>query len=465
MTDALALAAEIRAGRLSAREALAAALATAEANRGLGALRLIDAERGFARADALDALRATDPGRAASMPFFGVPFLMKDLGAPAAGFPVTCGSRLLADAPAATEDSHLAGRFLAAGLVPFGVTTAPEFGLALSCEPLAGPIARNPLDRTRTPGGSSGGAAAAVAAGIAPLAQSGDAFGSTRVPAACCGLVGLKPTRGATPCGPSFGNHLLGIAGEFVLARSVRDAAAALDAFTGQGQGPEPDPELGGFASASIDRPPSPLRIGVCFEGRDGFPVSTARLEAVERAAEALSREGHAIVPVSGERLSPHCDRAGLALDHILAVNLARNLARFGVADIDKTEPLTRAVLERGRSLDAVALFDALAMATGVAHALWRLFDEVDLLVTPMLSSPPPKIGAFPMDHGDVEGHWRRSVEFAPYVALANASGAPALSAPMGADADGLPLAVQILGPMGADILLLRIAARLVEAG
>ncbi|MBE7212857.1 MAG: amidase, partial [Gluconacetobacter diazotrophicus] len=185
--DARALADTIRAGQLSAREAMAAALKRAEVASHLGAIRFIDADRGLRRAEALDGLLRADPARAAAMPFFGVPFLMKDLGAAAAGFPVVAGSRLLRDLPPPVESSHLALRFEAAGLVPFGVTTVPEFGMTLASEPALGPVACNPLDPCRTPGGSSGGAAAAVAAGIVALAQSGDAGGSTRVPAACCG--------------------------------------------------------------------------------------------------------------------------------------------------------------------------------------------------------------------------------------------------------------------------------------
>ena len=456
--DGLGLAQAIRSGILSARDAMTAALARAEASADLGAIRFIDAARGLDRADALDALLRQDPGRAAAMPFFGVPFLMKDLGAAAAGFPVVCGSRLLVDLPPPTVSSELGLRFEAAGLVPFGVTTVPEFGMTLSSEPALGPIARNPLDPDRTPGGSSGGAAAALVAGIVALAQSGDAGGSTRVPAACCGLVGLKPTRAAMPGGPLFGNHLHGLACELVLSRSLRDTAAALDAFAGRGRGPEPDPDLGGSALERLDRPLGRLRIGLCSEGPPGFPIDPERARAVTDAAQALEGLGHRIVPIAAETLSRFTERSTLVFDRIISVNAARNLGSLSSADLERVEPLTRAAIARGLSISGVALQEALVAGVAVAHGLWRLFDSIDVLLTPMLSTAPLPIGAFPMDGEDVEANWRRMNAFAPYAMMANVAGTPALSVPFGRDAAGLPLPLHLVGAMGTDARLLGVA-------
>ena len=459
--DGLGLAHSIRSGILSARDAMTSALTRAEASAGLGAIRFIDPERGLGRADALDALLRQDPDRAAAMPFFGVPFLMKDLGAVAAGFPVVCGSRLLTGLPPPSESSELGLRFEAAGLVPFGVTTVPEFGMTLSSEPVLGPTARNPLDPRRTPGGSSGGAAAAVAAGIVALAQSGDAGGSTRVPAACCGLVGLKPTRAAMPGGPLFGNHLHGLACELVLSRSLRDTAAALDAFSGRGQGPEPDPDLGGSALQRLERPLGRLRIGFCVEGPPCFPIEAERARSVTDAAQALGALGHRIVPIAAETLSRFTEPSTLVFDHVISVNAARNLGSLSPADLERVEPLTRAAVVRGLSISGVALQKALVAGVAVAHGLWRLFDTIDVLLTPMLSTAPPPIGAFPMDGDDVEANWRRMNAFAPYAMLANVAGTPALSVSFGRDPAGLPLPLHLVGAMGTDARLLGIARQL----
>ncbi len=459
--DGLGLAEAIRAGMLSARDAMTIALARAEVSASLGAIRHLDPDRGLARADALDRLLRQDPGRAAAMPFFGVPFLLKDLGAATAGFPVVCGSRLLAGLPPAPESSELGLRFEAAGLVPFGVTTVPEFGMTLSSEPAIGPIARHPLDPNRTPGGSSGGAAAAVASEIVALAQSGDAGGSTRVPAACCGLVGLKPTRAAIPGGPLFGNHLQGLACELVLSRSLRDTAAALDAFAGRAQGPEPDPDLGGSALERLDRPLGRLRIGVCAEGPPDFPIEAERARAVTDAAKALEAAGHSIVPVEAEHLSRFTQPSTLVFDRIISINAARTLGHLEPADLVRVEPLTRAVIARGRNFSGVALQEALVAGTAVAHGMWRLFDTIDVLLTPMLATAPPKIGAFPMDGDDVEANWRRMNAFAPFAMLANVAGTPALSVPFGQDAAGLPLPVHLVGAMGTDARLLQVALQL----
>jgi amidase len=234
--DASALADQIRTGKTTAREAVERALERAQNHAELGAVRFMDAALALRQADAIDVGLLRRRHQFFRLPFVGVPFLMKDLGAEAEGLPLTCGSALLAGAVRAIGDSDLGRRFRGAGLNPFGVTTSPEFGLSLASEPRVGPLARNPLDRDRTPGGSSGGAAAAVAAGIVAIAHATDAGGSIRVPAACCGLIGLKPTRGATPGGPRFDNYLGGLAVEFVVARSLRDAAVALGSVAGARQ-------------------------------------------------------------------------------------------------------------------------------------------------------------------------------------------------------------------------------------
>lgn len=457
-SDAADLAEAIRSGRTSAVAAMEAALARADAMRGLGAISRLDADLGRAAAEALDAGLARRPNYYRIKPFTGVPFLMKDLGATVAGLPVVCGSASI-PAIAPETDSELGRRFNAAGLAPFGLTTVPEFGLSLSSEPAIGPLARNPLDPERTAGGSSGGAASAVAAGIVAIAHATDAGGSTRVPAACCGLVGLKPTRGAMPSGPDFGNHIGGVAAELVVSRSLRDTALALDRLSGAAEGFSPDPELDLPVAGRLDEAVEALRIGVVAEVAEGRPIDAERAEAVRHAASVLASAGHSLHGIEPARLAPLGRASTLVFDRIICTNLARNMP-----DLSKVEPLTAAVARRGLAMTARDYQEAEMTAVRTAHALWRLFDEVDILLTPMLSGPPLAIGAFPFDHDDVELQWRRMGDFAPYAMLANVAGTPALTVPHGSDAAGLPLPVQLIGPMASDGLLIRLARVLQRA-
>ena len=456
--DGLGLGAAIAAGRTTATAAMEAAIERAKAADHFGAVSHLAADLGRSRAAAIDVGLKSSPRHDKASPFLGAPFLMKDLGSSAEGLAVTCGSRAVPPVPV-TTDSDLAKRFWAAGLAPFGVTTVPEFGLALSSEPAIGPIARNPLDPSLTPGGSSGGAAAAVAAGIVALAHATDAGGSIRVPAACCGLVGLKPTRGAMPAGPSFDNHLAGLAAELVVSRSLRDTAAALDCCAGGGRGPFPDPDLKGPVLPRLDVGPDRLRVGLCADAGADFAVAAANSQAVNHAGNVLRAKGHLVIVIAPQRLMPLARDSSLVFDRVISVNLARTLGD----NVAMVEPLTAAVARRGLSITARDLQAAEITAAKVAHAMWLLFDEIDVLITPMLSGPPLPIGSFPMDHEDVDLHWRRMAAFAPFASLANVAGTPALSIPHGASG-GLPLSVQLIGPLASDGLLLRIARQLQRA-
>ncbi|TRL31634.1 amidase [Rhizobium straminoryzae] len=453
MADATALAEAIACGHLSSREAMQASLLAAQAARDLGAIAYEDAEKGRVSADLIDGLPLQDRR---AMPFAGVPTLAKDLGGPFAGFPVTAGSRLMARR-GGMVDSDLAERFRAAGFCLFGLTTSPEFGLSLASEPAIGPIARNPLAPELSAGGSSGGAAAAVAAGIVSIAHATDAGGSIRVPAACCGLVGLKPSRGLMPAGPQFGNHLGGIATELAVCRSVRDAQTILEALSGHAHGPYPP-------VATQPAPSGGLRIGVLTETGKDLPTTPERCNVVEEAARHLESTGHRLVPISVSAVEAIAATSQRAFVDIVCINLADTFTRFNL-DAAKTEVLTQAVIERGLSLSARSLWQSLNAMVLVSRDLWRLFDDIDCLLSPILSSAPLPIGSFPSDHTDTDLHFHRMAAFAPLAALANASGFPALTLPFGADAAGLPLPVQLMAPMGAEALLLRLAAELEQDG
>jgi amidase len=450
--DATALAEAIRVGSLSASEAMHASLRAAEAHAALGAIAHLDREMGEGVARGLDREREIAPFVFEGRPFAGVPTLVKDLGGPFAGLPVTAGSRLFAREPS-NADSDLAKRFRQAGFCPFGLTTSPEFGLSLSSEPAIGPICRNPLDPSRTPGGSSGGAAAAVAAGIVAIAHATDAGGSIRVPAACCGLVGLKPGRGTMPAGPSFGNHLGGIASELVVARSVRDAAKAFETLGGDVRGPFAPAETIAVLDGS-------LRVGVLTETGSRHPTTAVRAAAVESAALALEAGGISLATIDWADFENMVAASGRVFGDIVSVNLAAFFDALSL-DPDGAEPLTRAFVARGRAMSGTALWESLNSGVLVSRDLWHPFDRCDVILTPMLAGAPLPIGSFPSDHGDAELQLDRMAAFAPLASLANISGFPAITVPFGADEDGLPLPVQMIAPFGHEPLLLSLAARL----
>ncbi len=449
--DATDVAELIHSGQLTASDAMRSALAAARTSE-FGAIAHLDEELGMANARVADGERLAFPMRFATRAFGGVPTLAKDLGGPFAGLPVVAGSRLF-ERDAGSADSELASRFRAAGFCLFGVTTSPEFGLSLASEPAIGPACRNPLDPSLTAGGSSGGAAAAVAAGIVSIAHATDAGGSIRVPAACCGLVGLKPSRGAIPGGPTFGNHLGGIASELVVTRSVRDTALALKTLGGNACGPFPNVSLQA-------RLPSPLRIGVLLDTGPRFPTDGDRLQAVEAAALTLEADGHLIVGLEWKDVENAVLSSARAFSDIVAVNLATLVGNLDL-DISLAERLTQAVVAQGRSMPAHTLWESLNGAVLVSHQMWKLFDTIDCILSPMLSSAPLPIGSFPSDHDDIKLHFERMSAFAPLAPLANVSGAPALTLPFGKDCNGLPLPIQLMAPIGNEAQLLSLAARL----
>lgn len=337
---------------------------------------------------------------------------------------------------AGARDSDLFQRFRAAGLVPFGLTTVPEFGLALTSDP-----AENPFDAALSPGGSSGGAAAAVALGIVAIAHATDAAGSIRVPAACCGLVGLKPSRGAVPQGPDFGNHLMGLAAELVLARSVRDVRRAFDVVV--------DAPM-----AKVGRDAPGLRVAFCVPSRCGVEQAAAVL----MAAAALRELGCIVT----ERPAPDAlgARAAETVRTILTASLAEWLGAMGVAD-EEVSPLAAAVAAEGRRMTAAMLFAASREMAAIGHGFDGYLDGADVLLSPVLAAGPPKRGAFDMKARHPEAHFAQMEATAPNAALANVAGVPALALPVGLDTAGLPLGVQLTARLGQDRLLLDIGARL----
>jgi amidase len=472
--DGLAMAQLVASGETTAAELLAAARWRARAvNPAVNAVvRWLD---GAAEARVLSGLRG---------PFAGVPFLAKDLQQRQAGVPSSSGCRALAGWVPQETDT-VVQRWLDAGLVIFGQTNTPEFGAKAVTEPeLHGP-ARNPWDLSRTPGGSSGGAAAAVAAGIVPIAGASDAGGSIRIPASCCGLFGLKVGRGLIPAGPGRGEGLHGAATHGVISRSVRDSAAMLDVMCGADpDAPYAPAQAGGRYLDELNRPPGQLRIGVQTESQLYPQPHPEALKAVADAAALLTELGHVVEPAQVP-----CDDVELARDFLLPwfVQIAAEVERAAEITPGRQgfELDTRVMAAIGRAVRATDYRETLERWHDYVRALSAFHRRYDLLLTPSTATPAPRIGELatpPLERflaeillaigtdrlfarlGVVERAVQRHLTWVPYSQLANLTGRPAASVPLYWTSDGLPMGVQFVADLGGEGVLLRLAAQLEEA-
>ncbi|ORI21878.1 amidase [Rhodococcus sp. 1168] len=473
--DAMSLAEAVRTRQITARELLD--LARERAGEVNGKLNAI-----VSPLDAADA-RADDPSL--SGPLAGVPFLIKDLLQEYKGYPTSYGSRSLAD-HIATDHALVTQRFLDAGLVIFGKTNTPELGAKGVTEPDYWGAARSPWNLSRTPGGSSGGSGAAVAAGIVPAAGANDGGGSIRIPAACNGLVGLKLSRGFSPYGPQTGEIMFGMVTQGVVSRTVRDSAALYDAIVG------PDPNSDYHAalpaqafSKDLDRAPAPLRIGWSSSSAVNPTPHREAVEAVERTAELLAGLGHHV-----EQATPPYDDWALSRDFLtiwfaqVHAQIADIKRRTGASDSD-FEADTVAIAEFGRSSGLLATIEALERTTSHVRSLSAFHERFDYLLTPTLATPPLRVGATSTSSlmqrtarlvskvrggklmalsGVLDDVIQDSLGWVPYTQLANLTGRPAISVPLHWTEDGLPLGVQFVGRLGSDGELLRLAAQLEEA-
>jgi len=407
--------------------------------------------------------------RAPDGPFRGVPTLLKDLVAHSAGDPYHGGMRFLKQlAWTEAEDTYVVSKLRAAGFVFLGKTNTPELGPVPSTEPIAYGPTRNPWDRTRTAGGSSGGSAAAVASGMVPLAHGNDGGGSVRIPASACGLVGLKPTRGRTSLGPDLGEYWIGMAVEHGLCRSVRDTAALLDVLAGPMPG---DPYFAAPPARpfrdEVGVPPGRLRVGYLDRTPGGQPVDPACRTAVQDAARLLESLGHQVEPSAPSIGDPELVHACIT---VVVTGIARDLdhwsARTGRAiGPEDVEPHNWSSAEMGRQVTATDLLAAMQTVhawSRRAAAWWR--DGFDLLLTPTLPIPPPPLGHFDAAPDDPTVTLQRSGEFVMFTMPFNASGQPAVSLPLHWSADGLPIGVQLVAAYGREDVLIRIAAQLEEA-
>ncbi|MGN9909390.1 amidase [Phytohabitans sp. LJ34] len=396
-------------------------------------------------------------------PFGGVPFVVKDSGPFARGVPFALGSRSIRGATALV-DHDLMARFRAAGLATLGQTTAPELGLSFATESALHGATRNPWDLARGVGGSSGGAAALVAAGAVPLAHGNDGGGSIRIPAACCGLVGLKPSRGRTPSGPYAGEVGFGLIVEFGLARTVRDAAHLLDAVSAP---PIADkyfapPPARPYAE-EVGADPGRLRVALTTAAWSGVAVDPQVAEVTETAAKVLELLGHQVTPSS-----PPLDADDLVEAAMLGVYgtggaILRAPRR---PDASLMEAVARRVVAETEAASALDLLAAVDAQHRVTRPVGLFLGRYDLLVTPTLAQLPAPHGTLDYNNPDHTARsWlRRIFEYGPFTAAFNISGHPAISLPIGQSREGLPIGVQLVAGYGREDLLIRVAAALEEA-
>jgi amidase len=474
LLDATAQADLVRRREVSPTELVDAAIARIEAvDPSLNAvvIRRFDA----ARDEAARLTREPAPGtrdsggNADAQPFRGVPFLTKDLHCTTEGEPHTEGSRFLKEAGnRAAVTTALATRFARAGFVNLGRTNSPELGLVPTTEPVAWGATHNPWDLSRTPGGSSGGSAAAVAAGLVPVAHASDGGGSIRIPAAACGLVGLKPSRGRVSSGPVGGELFRILSVQLGVTRTVRDCAALLDVAAGPEPGdPIVAPAPAGSFVSQVGADPGRLRIGLLtsMPGRPD-PVDPECVSATEAAAALLESLGHHVEATDGAFIAQ--DGLMTAFGTVWAVNAATALQSWGrwvgrpVTD-DDVEPITWTMAERGRDVDAVSYAETLTDLQTACRRIMAWWTDHDLLLTPSLGEPPVPLGTFAPVPGDVFTGYLRAGRFTPFTGVANMTGQPAVSIPFGSTAGGLPLGVQLVAPYAREDLLLRVAAQ-VEA-
>lgn len=455
--SASTLAESVRAGEVAARDVVEDALLRIAALDGeLKAFTYVD------RDGALEAAEAIQPGD--PRPFAGVPIAIKDLDTPVIGMPMSDGSDLLGDyVPEA--DGALVRRLRDAGFVIIGKTNTPELGILPVTEPRRYGAARNPWDLDRTPGGSSGGSGAAVAAGLVPVAHGNDGGGSIRIPAACCGLVGLKPSRGRVSWSPVVRESFLAVHG--VLTRSVRDTALLLDVLAG----PEPGdatwapPPAEPFA-VSAAKPPGSLRIGLSTDPPLEADVDPVCIAAAHDAAAMLDSLGHTV-----EETRPPWPRRELLLGFSAAwaVIMAAAVSAAGrivgreptMADV---EPLTWWLTEQGRQLPAPAHMLAMESLKNTASEILAHCADYDAILTPALGQLPVRIGAIDSCADEPERIIAAASEFTPYTSIANVLGVPAISLPAFVSPAGLPLGIQLIGGPLSEGMLLSLAAQLEDA-
>lgn len=456
--DALGLAHLVNNGDVTATELL---------DEAISRLEKVDGTLNAVPLKHYDEARAAIEAGLPNGPFTGVPFLLKDLHLLLTGTLTTYGSAAF-KGNIADHDSTLTERYKQAGMVIFGKTNSPEFGLAGTTEPrLYGPT-RNPWNTEHSPGGSSGGAAAAVAAGILPIANASDGGGSIRVPASACGLFGMKPGRARTPMGPDRGEGWGGMSISHAVSRSVRDNAALLDATCAPAPG---DP----YAATAPTQPfleevstaPGKLRIAVTDTAPNGHSANDDVRAGLEATVKLLEELGHTV-----EEAAPPVDPADMAAAQVALIASNITLTLDMRAEVlgrpvsqQEVEHMTWAISENGRGLGAVDY----ARGTLLIHKIGRqvahfMHGQYDVLLSPTLALPPVPLGTINMDSEDIAAYLETNARYMPYAGLFNMTGQPSMSVPLHWSADGLPVGMMFTGAINDEATLFRLAGQLEQA-
>jgi amidase len=400
-------------------------------------------------------------------PFRGVPFLLKDLAAELVGTPLSEGLEFSGDYRSSVTQA-LTQRYIDAGFVICGKTNTPELGILPTTEPRRFGASRNPWHTDHSTGGSSGGSAAAVASGMVPAAHASDGGGSIRIPASCCGLVGLKPTRGRNSLAPNYGDVTGGLVCEHVVTRSVRDSAAVLDATAGPVPG-DPywaPPRRGPSFAAAATRPPSTLRVAVLTASPAGTDVHPDCIAAARAAAALCESLGHrvedAALAVDGDAFVAHFVNAFAAGNAWAIGDWEARLGR--PVTEDEVEPLTWALIGLGRALTAAQYLAAVQALQRITRQIADSFEQIDVLLTPTLGEPPAPLGTFDSPPGEPLVGLFRCAAYVPFTPPFNVTGQPAISLPLHWNEAGLPIGVQFVGRFGDEETLLSLAGQLEQA-
>lgn len=459
--DATDQAAGLKNRDFSCCELMQAAVSRAtEVNPRLNAITSSNFEHATAQAQAFDA----DPNSLQRSFLAGLPFLIKDL-TPVKGLRHNLGSALYKDF-VAQSNSNIVHNYLDAGLIVMGKTNTPEFGLTLTTEPAVNGATLNPWNLEFSTGGSSGGAAAAVAAGVLPAAHATDGGGSIRIPAANCGLVGLKPSRGLTTIEDELGSCWSGMSVGHVVSQTVRDSAAYLDLITLKKPHLFPRPLQGPGFTNDLAHPKAPLKIGLQLEHPMGQKIDPECLEAVAKAAKLCQELGHEVIEISHPANYKAATAAmGTVINTHVYQSVKARLAELGQSvEESPLESSTKLMAAAGKQVSADAYINAVDSLRVIERAMNSFHQSTDIVLSPVLSMPPAKIGWLDMNSSNLREYGEHFKQYSGFTALYNGTGQPSLSLPLHLSASGLPIGVMFTGAWGADQLLLNLAKQLEDS-